>query len=113
VTGYKVAIFLISGAFAGLGGSLYAPLNGIVFPDLFGLLLSAQVIIWVTIGGRGTLLGGFLGALLVNPFESIVGSVSYRFYLLVMGGLFIFIVISFPRGILGFLLRRPEVDVGR
>jgi branched-chain amino acid transport system permease protein len=113
VTGYKVTIFLISGAFAGLGGSLYASLNGIVFPDLFGLLLSAQVIIWVTIGGRGTLLGAFLGALLVNPIESIVGSVSFRFYLLVMGGLFIFIVISFPQGIMGFLLRRHGVDVGR
>src|SRR5690606_16010361 len=66
VAGYKAVIFAVSAAFAGIAGALYAPLAGIVSPPLLGFEFSTEVLIWVLVGGRRSLWGAFVGALVVS-----------------------------------------------
>jgi len=95
---YRILIYCISAGIAGLSGAMFGQLNAIVYPGLFGLLLSAQVLVWVAVGGRGTLFGAFLGAAIINILEAYLSDVSTMAYLIVLGLVFILVVLFLPQG---------------
>ena len=97
---HLLMVFVGSAAIAALGGALYASSVGFVAKDVVGLILSTQVIIWVAIGGRGTLIGPILATIFILWLEQKVTSIDVRFWPLFMGGLFILTVFVFPDGIL-------------
>jgi len=98
---HLLMVFVGSAAIAALGGALYASSVGFVAKDIVGLVLSTQVIIWVAIGGRGTLIGPILATIFILWLEQEVSSIDVRLWPLFMGGLFILTVFVFPDGILG------------
>jgi len=114
-TAYLTTImFMISAGLAGLSGALYAHFSGFVSPPLFGLNFSTDVIVWVAVGGRGTLVGAFVGALLVNLLKAIISDYLEVLWLLIVGGFFIVTVFFFPDGIVGTFRKivwRPAAPV--
>ncbi|PYM66224.1 MAG: branched-chain amino acid ABC transporter permease [Candidatus Rokuibacteriota bacterium] len=107
-TAYLTTImFMISAGLAGLSGALYAHFSGFVSPPLFGLNFSTDVIVWVAVGGRGTLVGAFVGAVLVNLLKAIISDFLAVLWLLIVGLFFIVTVFFFPDGIVGTLRRTP------
>lgn len=105
-TAYLTTImFMISAGLAGLSGALYAHFSGFVSPPLFGLNFSTDVIVWVAVGGRGTLVGAFVGAMLVNLLKAIISDFLEVLWLLIVGAFFIMTVFFFPDGIVGTLLK--------
>lgn len=106
---HLLIVFVLSAAVAAVGGALYASTVGFVAPDSIGLLLSTQAIVWVAIGGRGTLVGPIVATLLVIWLEQQVSSFDTKLWPLFIGALFILTVFVFPDGILpklGKLLER-------
>lgn len=97
---YQLAVFSVAGAIAGLAGALYVPV-GFVSPDLFGLTFSTYVIVWMVLGGRGTLIGGFVGAVGLSQLETALSGRFVSLWLLLVGGLLIVVVLVFPRGAMG------------
>jgi ABC-type branched-subunit amino acid transport system permease subunit len=95
-----LCVFVISAAIASVGGGLYASTVGFVAPDAIGLVLSTQVIVWVALGGRGTLIGPVLATILVIWLEGEVSSLNTKLWPLIIGALFILTVFVFPDGIL-------------
>jgi urea transport system permease protein len=102
VPGIKLIVFVISCALAGLSGALYVPV-GFVTAEIMGLLFSTAVIVWVAVGGRGTLYGAILGALLVNYLQVFMSDVLVFYWLLFIGLFFIVVVIFWPEGIVGLV----------
>jgi urea transport system permease protein len=98
---YKLAVFTLSAMLAGIAGALYVPQVGIINPSEFAPANSIEVVIWVAVGGRGTLAGPILGALLVNAGKTWFTGVLPEFWLFALGGLFVFVTLLMPRGILG------------
>lgn len=96
---YKLGLFSIGGAIAAVGGILVANGIGRVTPDLFNLNYAAQTIIWVIVGGRGTLLGPVLGAFGVFWLTSWLGTQSYFNSNMVLGLVLILFVLLLPRGV--------------
>ncbi len=95
---YRTVAFGISGAAAGFAGALYAQQVGFVSPDLLGFQLSTAMAIWVLVGGRGTLVGPAVGALLVNWGQSELSASFQQYYLLIIGIAFVLIVLALPGG---------------
>jgi urea transport system permease protein len=98
----KMVTFAICGALAGFAGALYVPV-GFVSPALFALTLSTAGIIWVAVGGRGTLIGAFVGALVVNYLEAILSGSLVMVWLLLVGIFLILVVVFWPQGIMGYV----------
>ena len=98
---YKVVVFTISAAMAGLAGALYVPQVGIINPGEFAPANSIESVIWVSVGGRGTLVGPIIGAVLVNFGKSWFTAAFPEFWLFVLGGLFICVTLFLPRGLFG------------
>jgi urea transport system permease protein len=97
----KLFVFTVSAILAGLAGALYVPQVGIINPSEFAPANSIEVAIWVAVGGRGTLGGAALGAVVVNLAKTwLTGSVP-ELWLFVLGGLFIAVTLAFPRGLVG------------
>jgi len=96
----KAVAFGVSGLLAGLGGALYAPQQGLVTPQLCGFVLSADLVIWAAVGGRGRLLGPVLGALLIGALTSALRD-SFRFWEITIAIVFIVIVLAYPQGLIG------------
>lgn len=111
--GWLLGVFVASSMIAALAGSLYAGVSGFVAPDLVGLLLSTQAIVWVAVGGRGTLYGPILGAFFVTRLQSEISSISYALWPLIMGIFFVAFVFVFPEGLLPFALRQLTAFFGR
>jgi urea transport system permease protein len=113
-TSYKVFIFVLGAVLAGMGGMLYTPQMGIMTPTHMTVEQSILMVVWVAVGGRGTLSGAILGALLVNALYSFLTTHWADSWLFVEGALFIGVVLFFPDGIMS-LWRRwmadKEVDV--
>ena len=98
---YQLFVFVISAMLAGIAGALYVPQVGIINPSEFAPANSIEIVIWVAIGGRGTLYGAVLGAVLVNYAKSYLTGAFPAIWLYALGGLFIFSTIFFPKGIVG------------
>jgi urea transport system permease protein len=105
-TNAKLFVFTISAVLAGIAGALYVPQVGIINPSEFSPGNSIEIAIWVSVGGRGTLTGAILGAVLVNSAKTWLTSVAPETWLFVLGALFILTTLIFPRGLIG-LLRFP------
>ena len=88
---------------AGLAGVLLVPQLGIISPKQLDIAASIEIVIWVAVGGRGTLAGAVLGAVLVNTGKSTLSSSYPDLWQLIMGGLFVGVVLLFPKGIVGSL----------
>jgi len=106
---YKLVVFVLSAVIAGIGGALYVPQVGIINPSEFLPANSIEAAIWVAVGGRGTLIGAILGAVLVNLGKTYFTSALPEFWLFALGGLFIAVTLFLPRGIVGSL-GRPRRD---
>ena len=104
---YKLWIFVLSALIAGVAGALYVPQVGIINPGEFAPLNSIELVIWVAIGGRGTLYGALAGAVLVNFSKTYFTGVLPDAWLFVLGGLFILGTLFMPRGVVG-ILRKGE-----
>jgi urea transport system permease protein len=102
VEAYKLFVFTLSACMAGVAGALYVPQVGIINPSEFAPGNSIEAVIWVAVGGRGTLTGAVLGAFVVNYTKTYFTSgVLAPYWLFVLGGLFIGTTLLMPRGIVG------------
>ena len=96
----KLVTFVTSCAIAGISGALYVPV-GFVSADIMGILFSTSVIVWVAVGGRGTLFGPILGALVVNYLQVYMSDLLVFYWYLIIGLFFVFVVLFWPDGIVG------------
>ena len=104
VESYKLFVFTLSAGMAGIAGALYVPQVGIINPSEFAPGNSIEAVIWVAVGGRGTLAGAVLGAIIVNYAKTYFTSgVLAPYWLFMLGGLFIGVTLLLPRGIVGSL----------
>ncbi|MBK5948323.1 urea ABC transporter permease subunit UrtC [Rhodobium orientis] len=101
VEAYKVFVFTLSAAMAGVAGALYVPQVGIINPSEFAPANSIEVVIWVAVGGRGTLFGPVIGAVLVNYAKTYFTGALPDAWLFALGGLFVFVTLFLPQGIVG------------
>ncbi|WP_417826048.1 urea ABC transporter permease subunit UrtC [Thalassospira povalilytica] len=98
---YKLFVFTVSAVMAGIAGALYVPQVGIINPGEFAPALSIEIVIWVAVGGRGTLYGAVLGAFIVNYAKTFFTGVMPDFWLFFLGGLFIAVTLFLPKGVIG------------
>ena len=103
VENYKLAVFVLSAMMAGVAGALYVPQVGIINPSEFAPANSIEAVIWVAVGGRGTLVGAALGALLVNFGKSWFTGALPEYWLFALGALFIVVTLFLPKGLLGLV----------
>ena len=94
---YKLVVFTLSAMLAGVAGALYVPQVGIINPSEFAPANSIEVVIWVAVGGRGTLAGAILGALVVNAGKTWFTGALPEFWLFALGGLFVFVTLFMPQ----------------
>ena len=100
---YKLFVFVVSAGLAGLAGLLYAPQVGIITPAQIGVLPSLEMVIWVAVGGRGSLAGAVLGAVSVNYGRSVLTNYFPELWPFILGGLFVLVVLLFPDGMVGMI----------
>ena len=105
VESYKLVVFTVSAMMAGVAGALYVPQVGIINPGEFAPANSIEAVIWVSVGGRGTLVGAALGAILVNFAKTWFTGVLPSFWLFALGLLFILVTVFMPKGLLGLFSR--------
>ncbi len=101
VENYKLFAFTLSAVLAGIAGALYVPQVGIINPGEFAPTNSIEVVIWVAVGGRGTLVGPIVGAVLVNYAKTWFTGTLPEYWLYALGALFIAVTLFLPRGIMG------------
>jgi len=104
---FKVWIFTLAALLAGIAGALYVPQVGIINPGEFSPLNSIELVIWVAVGGRGTLYGAIIGAIAVNLGKTYFTGALPELWLFVLGAMFVGVTLLLPRGIAG-ILKRPE-----
>ena len=102
---YKLFAFTLSACLAGVAGALYAPQVGIINPSEFAPANSIEIVIWVALGGRGTLIGPILGAVLVNFAKTWLTGALPEVWLFVLGAIFIAVTLFLPRGLVGLFGR--------
>ena len=107
---YKLWLFIISSVIAGIAGSLYVPQVGIINPSEFAPINSIEVVIWVAVGGRGTLYGAAAGAILVNYAKTILTGALPEVWLYALGALFVLVTLFLPAGVIGLLPGRREAS---
>jgi len=105
---YKLFVFVLSAAVAGVAGALYVPQVGIINPGEFSPLNSIEVVVWVAIGGRGTLYGAVIGALIVNYAKTYFTAAMPEVWLFMLGGLFVVSTIYLPKGVVGLFQQYHE-----
>jgi urea transport system permease protein len=99
---YKLFVFTLSACIAGVAGALYVPQVGIINPSEFSPANSIEAVIWVAVGGRGTLTGAVIGAILVNYAKTTFTSGPLApYWLFMLGGLFVAVTLLLPRGVVG------------
>ena len=103
----KVGLFVMVAVFAGFAGALFYVHDGIVSPTAVGVAASTQVLLWVALGGRGTLAGPIVGTIVLQHLTATLSGTLLDTWLLVIGVLLIAVVLIFPSGILGYLGRGP------
>ena len=103
VAQYKLSLFVLSAVIAALAGALYVPQVGIINPGEFQPLNSIEIAIWVAVGGRGTLVGAMLGAVVIAAAETLLTARLPDAWLFALGALFLVVTLFLPRGLLGLL----------
>lgn len=111
-TEFKVLVFAVSGAIAGIAGAMYTLQSGSVSPRAMDVAFSIEMVIWVAIGGRASLVGAVVGALLVNYARSFFSEQFAEIWLFFQGALFLIVVTVLPDGIVGWL-RHAGQKLGR
>src|SRR5690606_35783891 len=101
VESYKLWVWTFSAILAGIAGALYVPQVGIINPSEFQPINSIEVVIWVAVGGRGTLYGAVAGAVLVNYAKTYFTAALPEFWLYALGALFVLVTLFLPRGVVG------------
>jgi urea transport system permease protein len=117
-TGYRTAsfklwVFTFSAVLAGIAGALYVPQVGIINPTEFQPLNSIELVVWVAVGGRGTLYGAALGAAVVNYAKSVFTGVLPEAWLFVLGALFVLVTVALPKGLAGVATRFRRLSHAR
>jgi urea transport system permease protein len=111
---YKLVVWILSAVMAGIGGALYVPQVGIINPSEFAPGNSIEAVIWVAVGGRGTLVGAILGAIIVNFGKTWFTGALPEIWLYALGAMFIFVTLFLPRGVMGLFRAReakePELE---
>jgi urea transport system permease protein len=102
-TGFKVLVLAISAALAGIAGALYTAQLGIITPKTLDVAYSIEMVIWVAVGGRGTLVGAIIGSILVNFAKNILSEQFPAVWLFFQGALFLLVVTVLPDGIVGWV----------
>ncbi len=108
VTQHKLFVFVLSAMIAGLAGALYVPQVGIINPGEFSPGTSIEAVIWVAVGGRGSLIGAILGAFSVNALKTWLTTVAPDLWLFALGGLFVAVTLFLPRGLIGLFSREKR-----
>ncbi|MBX5068413.1 urea ABC transporter permease subunit UrtC [Rhizobium lentis] len=98
---FKLFTFVVSAMMAGIAGALYVPQVGIINPGEFAPANSIEVVIWTAVGGRGTLIGPIIGAILVNGGKTIFTGLFPEIWLFALGGLFVAVTLFLPKGVVG------------
>ena len=102
-TGFKVLVFAISGGIAGISGALYTIQSGIISPSAMEVAFSIEMVIWVAVGGRATLIGAIIGTLLVRLGRTLLSEQFPEVWLFFQGALFLIVVTVLPDGIVGWM----------
>jgi urea transport system permease protein len=110
---YKLFVFVVSALIASLGGMLYVPQVGIINPSEMAPDKSIEAVVWVAIGGRGTLVGPIIGAIVVNALKSWATRAYPDMWLLILGAIFIVVTVFMPRGIVGLPQQLREIKARR
>jgi urea transport system permease protein len=105
---FKLWVFVFSAVLAGIAGALYVPQVGIINPSEFSPLNSLEIVVWVAVGGRATLYGAVLGAVLVNYGKTVFTAVLPEVWLFALGTLFVLVTLLLPDGLVGLIRRRRE-----
>ncbi len=100
---YKLAVFVLSAMMAGVAGALYVPQVGIINPGEFAPGNSIEAVIWVAVGGRGTLVGAALGAIIVNWGKTFFTGALPEYWLFALGALFVLVTLFLPKGVVGVI----------
>lgn len=103
---FKIFMFTISGFLCGLAGMLYVPINGFISPEEVGVGLSTMLVLWLAIGGRGTLMGAAIGVLVINWAGTFLSEAFPSIWQLFIGLLMVLIVMFLPDGLYGTLEKK-------
>jgi urea transport system permease protein len=103
---YKLWLFVFSAVLAGIAGALYVPQVGIINPGEFAPLRSIEAVLWVAVGGRGSLFGAIIGAFAVNGAKTWFTTAYPEAWLFALGALFVLVTLFLPRGLVGIFRRR-------
>ena len=106
VESYKLFVFVLSAVLAAVAGALYVPQVGIINPGEFAPANSIEAVIWVAVGGRGTLVGPIVGAVLVNFAKTVFTGTLPEAWLYALGALFVTVTLFLPKGLMGGLVAR-------
>ena len=106
VESFKLWVFVFSAVVAGIAGALYVPQIGIINPSEFAPINSIEAVIWVAVGGRGTLYGAVAGAVLVNYAKTFFTTTLPEAWYYALGALFVLVTLFLPRGLIGLLRAR-------
>jgi urea transport system permease protein len=113
VANFKVFIFCLASAFAAIGGAMFALQVGFMSPSFVGIVPSIEMVIFCAVGGRHSLVGAVAGALLINYGKTVFSESFPELWLFAMGGLFIAVVLAFPRGLAGVITDQVMPWIGR
>jgi urea transport system permease protein len=102
---YKLFVFVLAAVIASIGGALYVPQVGIINPSEMTPEKSLEAVVWVAVGGRGTLVGPILGAISINALKSYATRAFPDLWLIILGGLFVFMVLFLPGGMVSIPAR--------
>jgi urea ABC transporter permease protein UrtC len=102
---FKLFIFVLAGIIAAIGGALYVPQVGIINPSEMETSKSLEAVVWVAVGGRGTLVGPIVGAIFVNALKSYASREYPNCWPIILGGMFLLVVLFLPDGLVGLVNR--------
>ncbi len=105
---YKVWLFVYSAMIAGIAGALYVPQVGIINPGEFSPINSIEIVIWVAVGGRGTLVGAIIGAILVNYAKTKFTAIMPDGWLFALGAMFVLVTLYLPKGLMGLVAQLKD-----
>jgi urea transport system permease protein len=113
VANFKIFVFCLASAVAAVGGAMFTLQVGFMSPSFVGIVPSIEMVIFCAVGGRQSVVGAVVGTLLVNWAKSSFSETFPQLWLFAMGGLFIAVVLAFPRGLAGLFTDQIVPWIGR